>query len=369
MHAAKAKLNLVAAAFASVIAMIVLGPKLGAVFLSRDVHGAEPAPAGSRTMPGQVRVTAVTVARAPFAETLTASGTILAEEDVELRSEVAGRIVSIAFREGARVRKGELLVKLDDTKLHALRQRTLHRRDLALLRERRLAGLAAQKLVRQEEYDTAASELKVQEADLAVIDAQLEKTEVRAPFDGRIGLRYVSEGAYVTPTSRLAALHRIARVKVDFPVPERYAPRLKLGAEVRIRAASGDQVLGQVYAIDPQVDEATRTCTLRALAPNASERLLPGGAVEVQLTLDEINDALFLPADAVLSSAAGKHVFVVENETAVLRAVRSGNRTEDSVQILAGLSEGDIVITSGLQQLRAGARVAIAALSQSPPAT
>jgi membrane fusion protein (multidrug efflux system) len=314
-------------------------------------------------------VHAFKVTRTHFAEEITASGTVVADEQVDLRAQSSGRIRSIGFSEGAHVAGGALLIKLGDTELQALRRRTLHRRDLARLRERRLSALIEQKLVRQEEYDAALSECGVQDAELAMIDAQIAETEIRAPFDGIIGLRHVSEGAFVTNSSRLATLQSIRRVKVDFPVAERHAPGLRVDAPVQVTTASGERTFGRIHAVDPSVDTLTRTYTVRAIVPNDEQRLHPGGAVEVRLSLGETDQALFVPADAIVSSAAGKHVFVIENELAQDRPVQSVNRAPDSVQIISGLREGEIVVTSGLQALRPGARVAIAALTQSPSAT
>jgi membrane fusion protein (multidrug efflux system) len=371
MRTAPFKLTL--ALIIPIIVTIMLGPKLSASFFSQDVHGAEAAPARSKAARSEaltpVRVSAFKVQRSTFAETIAASGTVLAEEDVELRAEVGGRVVAIGFQEGARVVKGALLIKLDDAELQALRRRALHRRDLALLRERRLSQLVEQKLVRQEEYDTALSEMRVQEAEIALVEAQIAKTEIRAPFAGVVGLRYVSEGAFVNPASRLATVHGLSRVKIDFSIPERYASRVRIGTPIQIISAAGDQMLGRVYAVDPHLDPLTRTCMLRAIAANDADRLHPGGLAEIRLALEETRDALFVPADAILSNAQGKHVFVVANDQVQVRPIRSGSRTESHVQVVSGLQDGEIVVTSGLQQLRSGSRVVLASLSQSDVAT
>lgn len=368
-----APVKLMLALIVPILVTIMLGPKLGTAFFSQDVHGAEAAPARSRpaqsSAPSPVRVNAFKVQRSRFSETLSASGTVLADEDVELRAEVGGRVVTIGFEEGARVAKGALLIKLDDAELQAIRRRALHRRDLAMLREQRLAQLVQQKLVRQEEYDTALSEMRVQEAELALVEAQIAKTEIRAPFEGMVGLRYVSLGAFVNAASRLATLHGLTRVKIDFSIPERYASRLTIGTPVQITNAAGDRTTGQVYAVDPRVDPLTRTCMLRAIATNQSGVLHPGGLADIELTLQETDDALFVPADAILSNATGKHVFVVHDDEVQVRPIRSGSRNASHVQVVSGLNDGEIVVTSGLQQLRAGSRVVLASVMQSDMTT
>lgn len=367
MRIAPANFKYVIALILPIVVMIMLGPKLGTAFFSQDVHGAEAAPARSATRQSQARVplavSAFKVRSTAFAETLSASGTVLADEDVELRAEIGGRVVAIGFQEGTRVAKGTLLIKLDDTELQALRRRAVHRRDLAILREQRLSQLVQQKLVRQEEYDTALNEVHIQDAEIAVVDAQIAKTEIRAPFAGVVGLRYISEGAFINAASKLATLHGMSRVKIDFAIPERYASRLKIGAPIQIVSAAGDRLTGRVYAADPHVDPLTRTFLLRAIAANADGTLHPGGLAEIKLAIDEANNALFVPANAVLSNAQGQHVFVIENDQVHIRAIRSGSRTESQVHVVSGLREGDLVVTSGLQQLRAGAKVVLASLS------
>ena len=161
-----------------------------------------------------------------FAEKLNATGTLRADEAVELQAETTGKIVSIEFTEGARVRAGQLLVKLNDADLRATLSRAQYRKQLAVLREKRIAQLLKQGVARQEEYDTALAELNVQDADIELTRAQIAKTEIRAPFDGIVGLRYVSDGAFITAATRVATLQRLDRLKIDFSLPEKYAGRI-----------------------------------------------------------------------------------------------------------------------------------------------
>lgn len=373
MRIAPAHFKYLIALLAPIAVTIMLGPKLAAAFFSQDVHGAEAAPARSQASQTQarapLRVSAFRVRRTAFAETISANGTMLADEDVELRAEIGGRVVSIGFQEGTRVAKGTLLIKLDDSELQALRRRALHRRDLAVLREQRLSQLVQQKLVRQEEYDTAINEVRIQEAEVALVDAQIAKTEIRAPFSGVIGLRHISEGAFINAASKLATLHGLSRVKVDFAIPERYATRVKIGTPIKIVSAAGDERVGRVYAVDPHVDPMTRTCTVRAIAANETGALHPGGLADITLSIAETSDALFVPANAILSNADGKHVFVIENDQVHVRSIRSGSRTQGHVQVISGLNEGDLVVTSGLQQLRAGSSVVLGSVTNADTPT
>ena len=307
-----------------------------------------------------LHVSAITLVPSPLTEKITATGTLRADEAVELQPETNGKIVSINFKEGTTVRRGELLIKLNDAELQATLQRTSSRRDLAEIKERRLAQLVASKSVNQQDYDAAASELSVQRAEVALVEAQLAKCEIRAPFDGVVGLRFVSEGAFVTPTIRVATLQRLSQLKIDFSVPEKYASRIRVGSAVTFRVDGGaSSFKGEIFAVDPRIDSATRTVLIRALCPNPEGRLLPGAFANVEFTLAEVSDALLVPAGAVIPGLSEKNVFIAVEGKAVRRIVQTGVRTETSVQIIAGLAAGDVVITSGQQQLRAGQTVQI----------
>ncbi len=338
------------------VAAAVLWPKLRPTAApapsSVAAKGQTGRPAGE---PAPLRVTTFTVTPRPLAETVSATGTLRADEGVELLTEINGRIVSINFDEGQRVHRGDLLVKLNDADLRATLQRAALRRELAEIKERRFAKLLQTGSVKQEDYDTAINDLNVQRAEVAIIEAQIAKTEVRAPFDGIVGLRFVSEGAFVNATSRIATLQNLDQLKVDFSVPEKYAAKMRTGAPITFTVPGGDhRFQGKIYAIDPRIDPATRTVLLRAVSPNPDRRLLPGGFANVEVTLAEVSDALLVPSIAVVPGVSEKNVFVIVGGKAARRTVQTGLRGETSVQILSGLKARDVVITSGLQQLRAG---------------
>ena len=313
---------------------------------------------GRRPDAAAAAVSVEVVAPAPLIEKIESTGTLRAEEGVELQAETNGRIVAITFTEGAHVRKGDLLVKLNDADLVATRGGARYRRELAVLKEQRVAKLLKQGVARQEEYDMALNDLHVQDAEIALTEAQIAKTEVRAPFDGVVGLRYVSEGAYVTAAIRVATLQRLERLKVDFSVPEKYATRVRVGSPIQLTVAGADRHLdGVIYAIDPRIDAATRTVLIRALCPNREARLFPGAFASVSLTLGQLDAAVLVPAIAVVPGLNAKTVFVVKDGKAQLRTVLTGTRLEDRVQILAGLAPGETIVTSGVLQLSPGQRV------------
>lgn len=318
-------------------------------------------PAGTRQRSNgaALKVAIFIVKPMPFAETVSSTGTLRADEGVELQAETNGKIVAINFTEGSRVRKGELLVKLNDLDLRATLTRATYRKQLAQLRERRLAQLLVQKVVTQNDYDTALSDMNVQDAEIALVQAQIEKTEIRAPFDGVVGLRYVSAGAYVNATTRIATVQSLDRLKIDFALPEKYIGRLEVGSPVTFTVAGGKgPVKGEIYAFDPSIDTGTRTLLIRAVCRNQDGQLLPGTFANVELTLTELTAALLIPSEAVIPGVNEKNVFVMNEGKAELRIVETGTRTASTVHILAGLIPGDVVITSGLQQMRVGQLVA-----------
>lgn len=307
-----------------------------------------------------LRVSAIVVKSVPFAETVTSTGTLIAEEGVELQAETNGKVVSIGFTEGAKVKKGDLLVRLNHADLIATHARAKFRKELAVLREKRIAQLLKQGVARQEEYDTALNELNIQDAEIELTEAQIAKTEIRAPFDGVVGLRYVSEGSFVNAATRIATLQRLDRLKVDFAIPEKYAGRVRVGAPIVFTIAGGERSFnGQIYAFDPRIDTATRTLLIRAICPNTDGRLLPGAFANVEVVLGQLKDAVLIPAVAVIPGLNEKNVFVVKDGKAERRAVETGTRMESTVHILSGLIAGETVITSGLQQLRAGQSVSV----------
>lgn len=309
---------------------------------------------------GPTRVTTAIVQPGTLAETVTSSGTLLAAESVELQAEVSGKITAINFVEGTRVRKGQLLVKLNDADLQARRHAAMYEVTLAERREKRAAELLAQGFVIADEHDTALNEVNVRRAEIELTEAQIAKTEIRAPFDGIAGLRYVSEGAIVSATTQIATLQRIDTLKVDFAVPEKYAERIRVGSPIAFTVAGHTQKYsGEVYAYDPRIDTQTRTLLIRALCPNEDEVLLPGSFANVQLTIGETRDALLVPAEALVPDFQAAYVYVVADGKVERRQVSTGRRSASHVQILSGLAPGEEVVTRGLMQLRPGSAVQV----------
>jgi len=310
---------------------------------------------GGRSAGGPLKVATFEVVPTVFAESITSTGTVRADEGVELQAETNGKVVSINFIEGAAVKKGDLLVKLNDSDLRANMDRYNYSKQLAEVRYNRMVKLLKQGVVTQDDYDSALNEMNVQQSFIDLYKAEIAKTEIRAPFDGVVGLRYVSVGAYVTANTRIATLQRLDELKIDFSVPEKYSGRIKVGSDIRFTVAGGAiSYQGRIYAMDPRIDSATRTLLVRALCPNRDGSLLPGAFTNVVTDLEQLPDAVLIPSEAVIPGLTEKNVFVIKDGIAEQRAVETGSRTASQVHIVSGLRPGDLVITSGLQQMRAG---------------
>ena len=328
---------------------------LAVPFLCGDDEPAGLAGGGARS--DTLLVTVAPVQQQRLEDQFRTTGQLLADEEVELRAEVAGRVVRLPFQEGAAVRKGQLLAALDTDVLAAERRASQTRRDLAAVqagRQRELFGIGG---LSRQALDQAEAELQVLGADLARIGAEIERRRIYAPFAGTVGLRAVSPGAYVSPGDRLATLRVTDPLKLEFAVPERYLGRVQPGDRVRFSVPGGDgPYVAEVYAAEPGVSAATRAFTVRARTRNDGARLQPGGFAEVELVFDTVDDALMVPASAVVPGAArdgsGPSVWLAQGGLAVPREVTTGVRTADEVQITAGVAAGDVVLTSGFETVR-----------------
>jgi len=288
------------------------------------------------------------------------SGTIEANEVVELSTEASGIITDIYFEEGREVEKGKLLVKINDSELQAQKQRAEFRLSLAEQREERQRRLLERGGISQDDYDATLNEVNVLRAEARLIDAQIDRTEIRAPFSGIVGLKYVSVGSYLTPATRIASLQEVDPIKIDFSIPERYLARVSVGDRILFSVQGIDSTFtGEVYAIEPRIDTQTRTLQIRALSTNPENLLFPGAFATITLIMDEINNALMVPAIAVIPELNAQKLFVLREGKVEELRVQTGIRTSEKVQIVSGLESGDLVLTTGLLQVRPGMEVEI----------
>nr|WP_314896815.1 efflux RND transporter periplasmic adaptor subunit [uncultured Flavobacterium sp.] len=288
-----------------------------------------------------------------FDNNLSLSGSIEANEQVEIRSEVSGIVEGIYFNEGSNVAKGQVLFKVNDLELRAQLTQAKTREGLASENERRAKLLLQKEAISQEEYDVARADFKSAQAQSQLIKAQIAKTSVRAPFSGKIGLRSISPGTYITPTVLVAKLVNIGKLKITFSIPEKYANQIKINSNLSFKVAgSTENYTAKIYAIEPEVEIATRTLKVRAIAENRDGKLLPGTFANVELPLDIIKDAIVVPTEAIVPVQNGKKVFISNNGMAKEIMVETATRTDATILVLSGLKAGDTVITSGVMSLK-----------------
>jgi membrane fusion protein (multidrug efflux system) len=329
--------------------------------------GAPGKPGAAPAMPPTaVEMTRVTTARL----TLDASavGSLRSNESVVLRPETAGRVASIGFKDGASVARGTLLVALDAATQSAELEQARANRELARSTHARNVELFEKKFISKQALDASAATARVQEAAVALAEAKLAKTQIRAPFGGVIGIRTVSVGDYVKEGQDLINLEDIATLKVDFRLPEATLPQLQLGQplEMTADALPGEKFTATLDAVDPLVDAGGRSVSLRARLANPDGKLRPGMFVRVRLALAEKPEALMLPEQALVPDPAGAFVYRVVDGKAEKVKVKTGVRRNAQVEIVEGLAAGDVVVSAGQLKLRPGAAVRDAAAP--PPA-
>ena len=288
------------------------------------------------------------------------TGLVLPDEEVNLSFETSGKIVEICFVEGTAVHKGQLLAKVNDKPLQAQLKRLEAQLGLARNRVYRQEQLLKKDAASQEAYEEAQTNLATLEAEIEGVKVNIGLTELHAPFDGVIGLRQVSVGAYATPTTVLAKLTKISPLKIEFSVPERYASEIRKGVNMDF-VVEGKQSAyhAQVYAVESSVDRDQHVFTARGLYANTDRKLLPGQYASILLKKEEIPDALVIPSEAIVPEMGVDKVYCYRAGKAMPVEVVTGIRTAGEVQVLQGLSVGDTIITSGTLQLRMGLPVTL----------
>ena len=290
----------------------------------------------------------------------TTTGVLLPDEEVDLSFETSGKIVEINFEEGTAVKKGQLLAKVNDRQLQAQLQRLISQLKLAEDRVFRQDALLKRDAVSKEAYEQVKTDLATLNADIEIIKANIELTELRAPFDGVIGLRQVSIGTYASPTTVVVKLTKIAPLKVEFSVPERYAKQIKKGTNLNFSVEGTLDAFGaQVYAVESAIDPNLHQFTARALYPNVNRTLLPGRYASVLLKKDEIPNAIAIPTEAIVPEMGKDKVYLYKSGKAEPVDIITGIRTASEVQVIRGLHVGDTIITSGTLQLRTGLAVTL----------
>ena len=295
-----------------------------------------------------------------FDNNLSLSGSIEANEQIEIHSEVSGIVEAIYFKEGSYVNRGQVLFKVNDSELRAQLKQAQTKQSLASENQRRAKLLLQKEAISQEEFDVSNADFRSAQAQSQLIEAQIAKTLIKAPFGGKIGLRYISPGTYISPAVLVANLVNIAKLKITFSIPEKYATQVKLNSVLSFTVSGSDSKHSAViYAIEPGVDTNTRTLQVRAIADNKNGDLIPGSYANVDLPLDKIKEAIVVPTEAIIPVQNGKKVFITENGKAKEVMIKTATRTDASILVLSGLKQGDTIITAGVMSLKADAPVKI----------
>ncbi|MDX5444197.1 MAG: efflux RND transporter periplasmic adaptor subunit [Hymenobacteraceae bacterium] len=311
-------------------------------------------------MAQKVAVRVFPVNQQAFSNKIVATGSVQPDEQVEIISEISGKITNINFEEGKRVLKGQVLATINAAELRAGLAKLQSNLKLYKQMEARQRQLLEKEYISQQEYDQAINQLRTSEADIQAQQALLAKATLRAPFTGVIGLRNVSEGAFVGPNTQIATLVSTQPVKIDFSIPSRYSAAVHVGDSVRFSIeGTPESYKAIIYALEPQIDPNTRTQQVRARYHNKNQNVLPGSFVRVEVPLKEMPDAILIPTEAVMPELNGHKVFVVQNGKAQAKQVKIGFRSDRLIQITEGLQPGDSVISSGILQVKPGADVVV----------
>jgi membrane fusion protein, multidrug efflux system len=344
--------------FTALVIFLILGlafwPKIKGFFTQeKGKNGKEMGAGKDKKGGGKASVEVWVVQSAQLQEQIQTTGSLIPNEEVEIRSEVAGRLVQLNINEGEFVKKGTLLFKINDEELQARLKKFGYSEKLAENNEARQKKLLEKEAISQREYDVAVTSVNTIQADIEEVKALIAKSSVYAPFDGRTGFRYVSAGSYLSPNTRITTLTSTNPIKLDFSIPAKYANQVQKGSRVAFSIEGNSQKFtGTVYAIDPKIDPQTRTLLLRAVAPNPQNRLIPGDFAKISLITGSKGRALMVPTEAVIPEVSGQKVFVVENGKAMPRKISIGQRTEREVEVTEGLNLGDSLIVRGILQVK-----------------
>lgn len=284
-----------------------------------------------------------------------APGTILPNESTDLRPEISGRVTAINFKEGSFVQQGAVLVELFDDDLQAQLKKLEVQLKIAETTEGRQKELLAINGTSQQDYDNTVLNTANIKADMELLRVNISRAVIRAPFSGRLGLRNISLGAYVTPQNIITNISQVNVVKAEFTVPEKYAAEMTAGRGVQMLAdGNGKTYYATVMASQNTIAADTRNLTVRAVVKNADASLTPGAFVQVTVAVGENTPAIMIPTQSVIPSTRYKKVIVSREGKAVFQNVNTGFRDSARVEILNGINKGDTVLTSGLLSIKEG---------------
>lgn len=326
---------------------------------NKSAPGGGAAAGRNRNMP--MSVEGYVVNTSTVSESIEVPGNVLPFESTELHPEVSGRVVSLNINEGSYVRKGTVLAKLFDGDLQAQLKKLQVQLSIAERTVQRLGELLKIQGVSQQEYDLSTLEANNIRADIDIIRTNIGRTVIRAPFNGRIGLKNISLGAYVTPQSILATIQQVDQLKLEFTVPEKYTSRVHVGQTISFTVeGSSKNLLAKVMATEGSVVAENRSLQIRAVVMGKDPKLIPGAFAKVNLDFGKDENAMLVPTQAVIPGARNKQVIVYKDGKANFTVVTTGVRDSAMVQVIEGVKVGDTIITTGLLAVKPNAPVKIA---------
>ncbi len=338
-----------------IIALLALASAVGWVIFAKTSSSQANQKKTDKGGSDAVLVTTYEVAPTTLRDVLATVGTIKAEETITVRNEVPGKVVALGFEEGERIERGQVLVRMRSDVLKASLQVLEKRASLLETQLERQQQVLARGGVSQQEVDQTANELAVARAEQQRVRAQIDQTVVRAPFDGVVGIRSVSPGAVLSASSPIATLRKVDNLEVEFTVPERHAPAMHLGQEVRFQVHGSSKThRATINVIEPGLEPSDRSLRVQARIEDPDGAMRPGGFAKVGVLLESIEGALTVPASALTVSDTQSHVWINDGGEAKKQVVETGYRGEKAVEILDGLSAGDEVVGTGYQSLEPG---------------
>lgn len=345
--------------------VLSVGLILIAVFLigSCDSKKPGPVPGGGRSQ-GPIAVDGFIVSERSISENIEVPGSLLPFEETHMRAEVGGRIVELNIDEGLIVSKGTILVKLFDKDLQAQLRKLEVQLQIAEKSEERSNELLKIQGISQQDYDLSALNVENLRADIEATRIAISKTEIRAPYTGKVGLRNVSLGAYIAPNDVITVIRQVDKLKLEFSIPEKYAKEITPGYAIRFQVdGGGGNHMAKVLATENSVDQNTRTLKVRALVDAKHPELIPGVFAKVNLQLGKDEKALMVPTQSVIPTARNKQVIVVRGDSVLYSVVETGVRDSVFVHVTSGLSVGDTVVTTGLMAIRPESKIKVSRLT------
>ncbi|MFZ6051199.1 efflux RND transporter periplasmic adaptor subunit [Halocola ammonii] len=313
----------------------------------------------ANTKSDTLKVDYVVVKPEPLINNIEVTGSLLPGESAQLTTQTAGKVESILFEEGEEVRKGQVLLRLDDREWNAQLQRLRAELETAEKDLNRKSQLAEVQGISEAELEAAQLKVQTLEANIEETEVRLSYSTIVAPFSGRIGLRNVSPGSYISAGTAVAMLVQDDPIKLQFEVPERYASMVTPGQGLRFSANNRPEPFkASVYAAEPMVNTGSRSLRVRAKADNKKRELIPGSYADITFTLDSLDEAIMVPTEAIIPELNNQLVYTFKNGKAEKVQVRTGVRHPKRIQVTEGLQQGDSVVVTGLLQIKPGMAIA-----------